>query len=103
MKAFLTLTTLIWGFSIALSQECQTPFNFNNWSKEGSPDGIWEVVDSANIINTSYIFPATFFVSQKKLINVLIRGTMSVESSIDNDFIGIVLGYKKPTQLADNI
>ncbi len=102
MKAFLTLTTLIWGFSIALSQECQTPFNFNNWSKEGSPDGIWEVVDSANIINTSYIFPATFFVSQKKLINVLIRGTMSVESSIDNDFIGIVLGYKKPTQLADN-
>jgi len=67
---------------------------------EGTPDGEWQLNGSSDVIQTSYVFPATFFVSQQNMINVLIKGTMSVETTFDVDFMGIVFGYKKPTLIA---
>lgn len=102
MKFFIAVHGFILVSLFTYCQECETVFNFNNWAMEGTPDANWDVVDSGNVVNASYVFPATFFVNDQNLINVQIKGTMSVESSTDNDFTGIVLGYKKPTQLADN-
>lgn len=102
MKVLVATLGLILFTLVVFGQECETIFNFNDWTMEGTPDANWEVVDSANVVNASYVFPTTFFVNNQNLINVQIKGTMSVESSTDNDFTGIVLGYKKPTELADD-
>lgn len=99
-KTLLTAIAFLWTSSFALSQECITPFDFNDWSMEGTPDGSWELLGSNDVIQTSYVFPATFFVSQQNMINVLIKGTISVETTFDVDFMGIVFGYKKPTVIA---
>ena len=102
MKFFLSLNIFVWLFSISFSQECKTAFDFTEWSMEGSPNASWDVTSPDNVINSSDYFPPTFFVNRKKLINVLIKGTVSVETGFDDDFIGFVFGYKKPTQLADD-
>lgn len=91
-----------WTFSVSFSQECITPFNFSDWSMEGTPLGSWQISDSNVVTQVNYNFPATFYVSRQNMINVLIKGTMSVETSFDNDFIGIVFGYRKPTTIADD-
>jgi gliding motility-associated-like protein len=69
---------------------------------EGTPDGFWNVLDSTDAINGVYVFPPTLLVSPFSLINVLIKGTISVESRTDIDFIGVVFGYHKPTHLDDD-
>ncbi len=84
------------------AQECETEFDFNNWSIKGAPGADWELTGSSNVINTSYLFPPTFFVSPQNMINVLIKGTMSVETGADDDFFGLVFGYHNPTQIADD-
>lgn len=86
----------------AFSQICETEFDFNQWTKQGTPDADWNVESSNNVICSSYVFPTTFFVNQQNMVNVLIKGTMSVETGTDDDFIGIVFNYHKPTQLANN-
>ena len=86
----------------AFSQECVTEFDFNTWSVLGSPDGDWDVADSKTVTNVSYIFPPTFFVSNQSMINVLIKGTISVETGFDDDFFGLVFGYREPTNIADD-
>ncbi len=89
-------------FSMVYSQECITTFDLNNWAVKGAPGADWRPTGSNIVINNSYIFPSTFFVSPLNMINVLIKGTMSVETGQDDDFFGIVFGYKKPTQIADD-
>ncbi|MCD4771862.1 MAG: gliding motility-associated C-terminal domain-containing protein, partial [Bacteroidales bacterium] len=102
IKTILSVSILLLVFSIAYSQECETSFDFNNWTMEGTPDAYWKILDTNDVIDTTGIFPATFFVSQNDVINVKIRGTISVETNYDDDFIGIVFNYHKPTQLADD-
>lgn len=86
----------------SFGQICETEFDFNQWSKQGTPDADWNVESSNNVISSSDIFHPTFFVSQQTMVNVLIKGTISVETGQDDDFLGIVFNYHKPTQLANN-
>lgn len=88
--------------SIGVSQECETYFNFNQWQMQGTPNAYWKVLSPTEVIDTTWLFPATFFVSPNEMINVLIKGKVTVERDNDNDFIGLVFGYKKPTQLAED-
>ena len=69
---------------------------------QGTPNAYWKVLSSTEVIDTTWLFPATFFVSPNEMINVLIKGKVVVERDNDNDFIGLVFGYKKPTQLAED-
>lgn len=92
------LTILV--FSQGITQECKTSFDFTQWSMKGDPDAIWEVMDAGNVRLESYLLPATFFVNPQNMINVLIKGTLSVETGSDNDFVGFVFGYYKPTSVA---
>ena len=102
MKNILAIFTLVLIAATAFGQECETEFDFNNWSAQGTPDSDWFMESSNNVINTNYIFPPTFFVNNQNLINVLIKGTMSVETGEDDDFFGIVFGYHQPTVIADH-
>lgn len=101
-KSIIVPIALVLFLSQAISQECETPFDLNQWSKEGTPNAYWKVLSSTEVIDTTWIFPASFFVSPNEMINVLIRGKVTVVEDRDNDFIGIVFGYKKPTTLAED-
>lgn len=98
---FVSLAILI-AFSDGIGQGCVNEFDVREFTMEGSPDAEWEVISLTEVINRAYIYPATFFVNQESMINVLIKGTISVESSFDKDFIGIVFGYQQPTELDDD-
>ena len=84
------------------AQQCESKFNLSSFRSQGTPISDWEIIDSVTVMNTAYVYPATFYVSNFKLINVLIQGTLSVQSGGDNDFIGVVFGYHQPTTLADD-
>ncbi|MCF6171407.1 MAG: PKD domain-containing protein [Bacteroidales bacterium] len=101
-KALLCSVAIACIYSAAFSQQCETAFDFTEWSLEGTADGDWQVAGPNDVVNTSYILPATFFVNKQKLINVFIKGTMSVETGSDDDFVGIVFGYQNPKTLADD-
>ncbi|MCB2201132.1 gliding motility-associated C-terminal domain-containing protein [bacterium] len=100
-KIFASLVILL-AFLDGIGQVCINEFDVTEFSMEGSPDASWEVVSPTEVINRAYIYPATFFVNQESMINVLVKGTLSVETGGDKDFIGIVFGYQQPTELADD-
>ena len=102
IKALSLTLILIISTSHINAQECSTPFDFTQWSVEGAPNSEWDILSSTDVINLSYITPATFFVSDFELINVIVRGTMSVETTADDDFTGFIFGYQEPTQIADD-
>jgi len=102
MKKLLSLVLFLWTFTYCSGQECIKMFDLYQFSMAGSPDGSWNLLDSMDVINAAYIYPPTLFVSPQNMINVLIKGKISIESGTDKDFIGIVFGYKKPTHLSDD-
>lgn len=85
-----------------ISQQCATPFDLNTWTMEGTPLAHWKVLSPTEVIDTTWLFPATFFVSHDEYINVVIKGKVTVTKDNDNDFIGLVFGYKEPTVLSEN-
>jgi len=93
------ITSLLVGLH-TMSQECDTPFDISSWKVKGAPNGIWEEQSTNHVIGSIDATASSFFVSNQNLINVRIKGTVSVETSNDLDFIGIVFGYHKPTTLA---
>jgi len=102
IKLFILGVALVLKFVSVFGQECITEFDLSTWTVLGSPDGDWDLADSKTVTNVSYIFPPTFFVNNQSMINVLIKGTMSVETGFDDDFVGLVFGYRKPTNIADD-
>ncbi len=101
-KSFYLLITLVLISFHGIGQICETPFDLTTWSKRGTPYAYWKVLSSTEAIDTTWILPATFFVSPNDMINVLITGKVIVQKDNDNDFIGLVFGYKQPTVLDDN-
>lgn len=102
MRTILTLVSLLMIFIMGSAQECETSFDFTDFVRKGTPDADWQLISNDTVINTAFVYPATFFVNKQKMINVLIKGTLSVQSDKDDDFIGIVFGYHQPTNLADD-
>ena len=102
MKSLLLSIVIFLILINGFGQECVNEFDFNQFSMQGTPEAEWKVLSSVDVINISYVFPATMYVGSQEMINVLIKGTLSVESTTDDDFIGVLFGYHQPTQLADN-
>ncbi len=73
------------------------PVDLNDWVQEGLPgNGNWQVAaDGSSVLQTINGAP-TFFVGPDTLINTLIQGSLEVETTGDNDFIGFVFGYQRP-------
>lgn len=102
MRISLSILLITYLAITCFSQECIKDFNFFQFSKEGTPEGDWEISDSNNAIIRSWVLPPTFLISPQSMINVRIKGTISVESTTDIDCSGIVFGYHKPTVLNEN-
>jgi len=70
------------------------PIDLNTWEQEGpAGNGNWVVAgDGLSVLQTINNAP-TFFVSPDSVIDGAIGGTIEVEITGDNDYIGFVMGF----------
>jgi len=68
--------------------------NLNSWNQEGNPgSGNWQVVPDGSSVFQSINGSPTMFVSPDSVIDASIGGTIIVETTGDNDYIGFVMGF----------
>ncbi|MGB5771398.1 MAG: Ig-like domain-containing protein, partial [Crocosphaera sp.] len=74
------------------------PVDLSNWQQQGVlSNGNWAVSGDINQFVTQYINGnPTFFVSPFNFINGTVTGTIRVNTSSDDDYIGFVFGYQSP-------
>ncbi len=84
-------------FTNGLSAQCITKLDFRSWHAMGNPDAYWLIESDSVLRENGDAHPPTFFVTDMNLINVQISGIMRIEPSFDDDFIGFVFGYQKPS------
>ncbi len=73
------------------------PVDLTSWSEEGPGGGVWTVSGGGvTVLQSVNSVTPTFFISDDPFINSMFTGTLKVEESGDNDFIGFVFGYKMP-------
>ena len=84
--------------AVPFNAQAQVPVDLRTWIQEGRiGNGTWNVAaDGSNVLQTVNGNP-TFFVSPNAFINTTIDGKFKVETSSDDDFIGFVFGFQKPT------
>ncbi len=77
-----------------------TPVDLNTWTAEsypviggGTPDGVWTVSGGGVTVNQSVNSQPTLFYSDFSAQGSKIKGTITVETTTDNDFIGFALGF----------
>ena len=74
-----------------------TPINLSTWTDESSHQfSNWQVSDDGSSVLQVVNGHPTFFVSPDEFIDTTITGTLRVEDTIDNDYIGFVFGYQSP-------
>ncbi len=80
-----------------LNAQCGNQLLLNTWSKRGpNGNGNWVVApDNKSVLQTINGNP-TFFVSPDSVINTTVRGSFSVNTTGDDDFIGFVFGFRGP-------
>lgn len=70
------------------------PIDFSGWTAVGP--GNWVVAaDGRSVLQTINGDP-TFYLSAKDYLGVTIDGSFTVEANSDDDYIGFVMGYKRP-------
>ncbi len=73
------------------------PIDLNTWSQAGpTGNGNWNVSDDGGSVLQTVNGQPTFFISPTDFIDVTINGTLRVETTSDDDFIGFVFGYREP-------
>ncbi len=78
--------------------DCSAPIDLNTWIQEGVPaNGNWETNTEGSLVSQKENLNPTFFVSTQTFFNTVIEGSFSVETGVDDDFIGFVLGYQNPS------
>ncbi|SFT76058.1 gliding motility-associated C-terminal domain-containing protein [Lishizhenia tianjinensis] len=76
---------------------CGQAMDLNTWSQEGyASTGQWTVNASGTQVVQSVNGASTWFVSPEDYINVLIQGSIKVNTSADDDLVGFVFGYENP-------
>jgi len=80
------------GFVLSVNYAKAGPIDLNTWSEIDS-NGNWEVSsDGSSVVQTSNS-SGTIFISSDSFINSKFVGTFTVETNVDDDFIGFVFGY----------
>lgn len=101
LRKSILLLLISLSFNI-FGQQCDIPIDFRSWNMKGSPSAVWDVIDSNHVVGSLDATASSYFVSNHEFINVLVKGTIIVKNNTDNDFIGLVFGYKQPTGIADD-
>ena len=93
---WLVLFIVSFLFALNISQiQAEQSLNFldlTNWSNKG--DGTWNVQTGGRTVTQTKNGGPTFFLSPDSFSNVIIKGTIEVATTNDNDFIGFVMGYE---------
>ena len=83
--------------TVTVSADCSESVDLNNWQQQGPPaNGNWDVATDGSSVDQTVNDNPTFFVSQANYFNTVIEGSFSVETAVDDDMIGFVLGYQDP-------
>lgn len=76
---------------------CGQSINFNTWTQEGaSSSGQWNVTASGDAVEQNINGTGTWFVSPNDFFNVLIQGSIQINTANDDDLVGFVFGYQSP-------
>jgi hypothetical protein len=107
MKTTSKLFLLIFGFigvQSALLAQCGGNIDFStDWSKKGPASaGTWTVSGGGSSVTQTINGAPTFYVSNQDYIDVKISGTIKVNTTNDDDWVGFVFGYKDPVTPADS-
>lgn len=80
------------------------PVDLSTWEKRGpAANGNWNVAgDGSSVLQTINGDP-TFFVGPTSQINTTIRGSIKVETTGDDDFIGFVFGFNGPVSTGNDM
>ena len=90
-----TICYLFFGFA---QVQAQVPVSLDTWSQKGVASGAnWNLdSDGLAVFQTVNTTRPTFYVSPAEFINTTIRGRFGVQTTSDDDFIGMVFGYQAP-------
>jgi hypothetical protein len=80
------------------------PIDLNTWQERGPPaNGNWTVAPGGGSVFQSINGDPTFFVSPDNLFNTTIRGSIEVETTGDDDYIGFVFGFNGPASTGNDM
>ena len=80
---------------------CLTDVDFYTWQQAGQPaNGNWTVQNAGAQVFQSINGNPTFFVTPTDYINVRMKGKMRTSDN-DDDFMGVVFGFKNPLGASD--
>lgn len=97
MNRFILSITIILLVNKLFGQ-CEINVNFNDWQLRGDPTyATWVISSNGDTIEQTKSYSYTsFYTSNEDLINVRLTGKFYVNDPSDDDYIGLVCGYKTP-------
>ena len=70
--------------------------DMNNWMRTGPGSATWNVETGGRTVLQTVNGDPTFYVSSQEYRNLTVQGTIKVNDTSDDDWIGFVLAYKDP-------
>lgn len=103
MRFSILFSLLIAANSLFAQLPCGQSIDFNTWNQEGvAASGNWVVGAGGNSVLQTINGQSTWFVSPNDFINVLIQGSIQVNTAGDDDLVGFVFGYQDPVGVLAN-
>lgn len=88
----------------SLVHAAEVPIDLNTWSKRGpAANGTWTVAANGLSVLQTVNGNPTFFVSPDNQYNTVLRGKIKVETTGDDDFIGLVFGFNGPVTTGNDM
>jgi uncharacterized repeat protein (TIGR01451 family) len=90
---FIILLIIYSGLAAAEGMEYM---DMNNWIRTGRGNANWSITNGGRDVVQSINGDPIFFVSNKEYQNIVFKSTIKVNTSGDDDFIGVVAAYQNP-------
>lgn len=102
-RFFVAFFSILITSSASAQLPCGQTIDFNTWSQEGLlASGAWTVGGGGSSVNQTINGQPTWFISPNDFIDVLIQGSIQVNTGIDDDMVGFVFGYQSPIGVMAN-
>jgi len=86
-----------------VSSQCLKSIDFSTWQQQGDlTQGSWTISNNNRTITQNENLKTTFYVSQTNFMNTSITGTIQVNDSDDDDYVGFVFGYRDPLSITND-